>query len=249
MAYDQLFDLHENKTLLAISIRKQISNIGIGAIIWGAINIALGLFAMRINPINIGLLILGSLMLGAGIRALINPSRRILLEAAFVGLLLFAWNVTILVINTNAGADVHPRGLIIPLVITVVLFQQFRKLGHITDLIESVTPADIKNTKALCTALLKKKVKNEADVAETANIRSRVQFLGDRAFFVHKDLMRAFVASRQEVQGAVSNSAKNKIALAFVHPLGKLKYQYKKANAAKLKAWLAGGAPQDQPAA
>jgi len=120
MAYDPLFDSEENKALVAICTRKLIRNIGIGGIIWGVINVGIGIAAVQEAPINVGILILGVLMLGTGIQALARPTLGVLLTETIVTVLLVAWNVGMFFINRGEGAPTDPRGFLFPLIISVV---------------------------------------------------------------------------------------------------------------------------------
>jgi len=99
MAYDTWFDTDENKALIAICTRKLISNIGIGGIIWGVINIAIGVVAMKATTLNLGLVILGVMMFGTGVQAIKSPSLGVLLTETVVTVLLFVWNLGISVVS------------------------------------------------------------------------------------------------------------------------------------------------------
>ena len=92
MTDDRLFDTDENKALIAICTRKLISNIGIGGIIWGAVNTLLGIVAMQATILNVGLVILGVMMLSTGVQAVKSPSLGVLLAETIVTILLFLWN-------------------------------------------------------------------------------------------------------------------------------------------------------------
>ena len=63
--------------------------------------------------------------------------------------------------------------------------------------------------------------------------------MDDRAFFIQRDLMRAFVAPKDEIRNAVAKPDAKAWKVAFNHPLGKLKYQFNKKNSEKLRTWLA----------
>jgi hypothetical protein len=82
VTYDKWFDTDENSALIAICARKMISNM-----VLGVLNIALGVPAMRINTLNAGLVILGVMMLGAGVQAIKSPSLAALLVETIVTIL------------------------------------------------------------------------------------------------------------------------------------------------------------------
>ena len=238
MNYDKLFDTDENRALLAICTRKLIGNIGIGAIIWGVINIAIGVVAIIETVINVGVLILGVVMLGTGIRARKSPTLGVLLTQTIVAAVLFVWNLGISILNLLAMGAFTPQGLVFPLIIAIVFAGYYRKLGHLRAVIASVEPEKIKATKKMCKTLVKKKLKDEPLIVQTTNRRCRAQLLPDRAFFIQRDLMRAFVAPRDAVLGTVAKPDAKAWKLQFLHPLGKLTYQFDRKNSDKLKHWL-----------
>jgi hypothetical protein len=91
MTYDSVFDSAENQALLAVCAHKTIRTAAIAGIVWGAINLGIGYFAVQANPLNAGILVLGFLMLGAGVTAMRKPSLHSLLAEAFISLpLLFS---------------------------------------------------------------------------------------------------------------------------------------------------------------
>jgi hypothetical protein len=241
MPHDSWFDTDENKALIAICARKLISNIGIGGIVWGAINLLIGAFAILDNPINAGILILGVVMLGAGIQALRNPTLGVLLTETIVTGLLFVWNLGISILNSLTGGGIEPRGLIFPLVIAVVFINYYRKLGPLREQIASVAPEKIKSTKQVCKTLLKKKLKEEPSVVQTNDSRCRAQLMENLAFFVQRDLMRAFVVSKEDLRRTVVDPEAKKLKMKFNHPLGALVYQFDKGSSEKLRAWFGKG--------
>jgi hypothetical protein len=239
MAYDALFDTEDNRALIAICTRKLIANIGVGGILWGVINIAIGIVAMQTTLLNTGLLILGVMMLGTGVQAIRRPSLGVLLTETVVTVLLFLWNLGISVLNTMALGVFDPQGLIFPLIIAVAFANYYRKLGHLRTLIASVEPERIKATKQMCKTLLKKKLKNEPSVVQTRAGTCRAQMVDESAFFIQRDMMRAFVGSKEDIRKAIAKPDAKRLKMVFNHPVGKLTYQFDKKNSEKLKNWLA----------
>jgi hypothetical protein len=239
MTEDNLFDTDRNRALTAICTRKLISNIGIGGIIWGVINTALGVVAMQANMLNVGLVILGVMMLGTGVRAIKSPSLGVLLTETIVTILLFVWNLGIAILNFQALGVFEPRGLIFPLVIAVMFANYYRKLGHLREHIASVEPEMIKETKQICKTLLKKKLKNEPSVIQTTDRKCRAQLMDGTAFFIQRDLMRAFVGSKDDIRNGIVKPDAKSLKLHLNHPVGKLKYQFDKKNSEKLNNWFA----------
>lgn len=238
MSVDGLFDRDENKALAAICTRKLISNIGIGGLVWGAINTVIGIVAMQETMLNAGLVILGVMMLGTGIQAVTRPTLGVLLTETIVTILLLIWNVGIAILNFKAIGAFDPKGLIFPLVIAVMFANNYRKLGHLREHIAAVEPERIKATKQMCKMLLKKKLKTEPSIVQTANRKCRAQMLDGKAFFIQRDLMRAFVGSKDDVRSAIVNPDAPRLKLVFNHPVGKLNYSFDKNNSEKLNNWL-----------
>jgi hypothetical protein len=238
MSYDQWFDSDENRTLMAICTRKLIKNIGIGGIIWGVINIGIGAVAIQATALNAGILILGVMMLGTGVQALRSPTLGVLLTETIVTVLLFLWNLGISVLNLLAGEPFDPRGLLFPLIIAVVCANNYRRLGPLRDRIATVAPEKIEATKRVCKAIVKKKLKDEPLIVQTTDRKCRAQLMNDRAFFIQRDLMRAFVGTRDAIRVAVAKPEAKSWTTAFNHPLGKLKYRFDKKNTEKLRVWL-----------
>lgn len=246
MEYESWFDTNENRTMLAICARKLISNIGIGGTIWGLINIVLGIIAMQTTVINVGIVILGIMMLGMGIRARKNPSIGILLGGTIITILLFLWNLGISILNFLAAGAFDPRGLIFPIIFAVVFSNNYRRLRYIKDNIASIQPDKIKAAKQICKTLLKKKLKDEPTIIQTHNRRCRAELMEDKAFFIQRDLMRAFVGSRDNIRNVIVNSNTKKLKMNINHPLDKLTYHFDKKNSEKLKNWLSAGVELNQ---
>ena len=225
--------------LMVICARKLIRNIGIGGIVWGVFNIVFGVVAIQATIINVGILILGVLMLGTGVQALRNPSLGVLLTETIVSVLLFVWNVGIAVLNQIEVGTFEPRGLIFPLIIAGVIGNYYRKLGHLREEIASIDPGKIEAAKQVCKTLLKKKLKDEPLLVQTADRKCRVQLMDGQAFFIQNDLLRAFVGSTEAIRSAIAKPEAKAWKLVFNHPVGKLGYNFDRKNSEKIKSWLA----------
>jgi hypothetical protein len=188
--------------------------------------------------LNVGLVILGVMMLGTGIQAVKSPSLGVLLTETIVTVLLLLWNLAIAILNFQAFGTFEPRGLIFPLIIAAVFANYYRKLEHLREQIASVEPEKIKATKKICKTLLKKNLKNEPALIQTTDRRCRAQLMEESAFFIQRDLLRAFVGSKQDIAEAVVKPDAKKLKLLFDHPVGKLMYHFDKKNSEKLKEWL-----------
>lgn len=241
MPHDPLFDSTENQALLAVCARHTIRNAGIGALIWGVINLGIGYAGIQVNILNVCVLGIALLMLGTGIAALAKPSLHALLAAAVVSTLLLVWNIGIIVLNFMAGArgPGFGGGLILPLVAAAVFFQQYVKLGHLKAAIGTMDHGAVKEASGLCQQLFKSKLKHSPDIAEASSKRCRMRLMSDAVFFAQRNLGRAFHMSRTNFQQCIEDSGKKRIRVVVRHPLGKLTYAFDKKNSDKIKGWLA----------
>src|SRR6185369_10599441 len=107
MQIDPFFAQNENQSLLVVCARKKIHSAAIFGMIWGGINLLIGVVAVRVNPLNAGLVVLALLMLGTAINAFRKPSLHCLLAEAIVSALLFVWNIGIAFLNASLGGATH----------------------------------------------------------------------------------------------------------------------------------------------
>lgn len=238
MAYESWFDTNENQALLAICARKLIKNVGVGSLVWGVINIVAGILAMQVTLLNVGILMLGLLMLGSGLYALVAPSLWALLAATITAVLLFLWNVGISVLNYFAAGTFDFRGLIFPVIIALAFASEYRKLRPLREQIVQVKTEEIKNAQLVCKHLNAKKVKQEPLLAQTSDGKCRVQLFPEKAFFVQKDLMRAFIAPRESVRNVIDRFDAPSLKMKIAHPMGDLKYSFDRKNSEKFRVWL-----------
>jgi len=248
MTHDPVFDSTENQALLVVCARKTIRTAAIFGIVWGAINLVIGFFAVQVNPLNAGILVLALLMLGTGVVALRKPSLHILLSEAVVSLLLLFWNVGITALNARIGTSganpVNGHGLIWPAIAAVILFRQYIKLGHLKDAICAMDNATVKEASGLCKQLFQSKLKQSPDIAEASSRRCRLRLMTDSVFCAQRNLARAFHMSRENFKQCIRDTGGKRIRVVVRHPLGKLTYAFNKKNSDKIKGWL--GVPASQ---
>jgi hypothetical protein len=194
MQHDPVFDSTENQALLVVCARKTIRGGAIAGIIWGAINLVIGFFALQFNLLNLGMVALGFIMLGTGITALSKPSLHTLLAEAVVSWLLLIWNAGTTVLNVSEGYTDHLNwhGLVAPLIVGVVFFQQYRKLGHLKEAIATMDGQTVAEASKVCKELFKTRLKTSPDVAEASSKRCRIRFMSDSVFCAQRNLARAF---------------------------------------------------------
>jgi len=163
------------------------------------------------------------------------------LTETIVTVLLLVWNLGISVLNFVVMGTFSPHGLIFPLIIAIVFANYYRKLGHLREQITSVDPEKIKATKQMCKTLVRKRLKNEPLLVQTTDRKCRAQLMDESAFFIQRDLMRAFVGSKEDIRRAVVKPDAKSLKLHFNHPVGKLRYQFDRNNSEKLNNWFAIG--------
>ena len=246
MDRDPIFNSAENQALLAVCARKTIRTAAIAGIVWGSINLLLGLVLVLANPINAGILVLGLLMLGTGLTALRKPSLGVLLSEAVVSVLLLGWNIGISVLNARAGDTTHidGHGLIFPAIAAVVFFSQYKRLGHLKDAIASMDHAVVKEAATICKQIFKTKVKDVPDVVQASSNRCRLKLMSDSVLCVQRNLARAFSLNRTDFQQCILHPEKTRLRVVVRHPLGKLTYAFDRKNSEKIKSWLGTSAPQ-----
>src|ERR1700720_578787 len=240
MKHDPVFDSTENQALLVVCARKTIRTAAIVGIGWGAINLAIGYFAVQVNPLNAGILALGLLMLGTGVIAMNKPSLNSLLSEAVVSVLFVCWNIGITIFNVRTGYAEHinGRGLIWPAIAAVIFFRQYIKLGHLKDAICAMDQATVKEAAGLCKQLFRSKLTKSPNIAEASSKRCRLRLMSDSVFGVQRNLARAFHMSREHFKQCVRDTHKKRIRVVVRHPLGKLTYAFNEKNSEKIKSWL-----------
>jgi hypothetical protein len=240
MPHDPIFDSVENQALLVVCARKAIRTGGIIGIVWGAINLVIGFFAIQIDILNVGILVLALVMLGAGVAAIKKPSLPSLLSGAIVSVLLLCWNIGIVVVNARTGYNEHinAHGLVWPAIAAVIFVRQYFKLGHLKEAISAMDRATVKEASVLCKLLFRSKIKQSADIVEASSKRCRVKLMTNSVFCAQRNLARAFHMSRASFQQCIRDVNKPRIRVVVRHPLGKLTYAFDRKNSEKIKSWL-----------
>jgi hypothetical protein len=246
MQTDPLFARNENQALLVVCARKKIRNAAIIGIIWGAINLSVGAFLIQVNPLNVGLLLLGLLMLATGVTALRKPSLHCLLAEGFVAALLFVWNVGTTMLNLSAGVAPHinPHIFIWPAMAAGVFFHQYRRLGHLKEAMNAMAHETVKEATALCKTLFKAKLKESPDIAEASSRQCRLRLMTDAVFCVQRNLASAFYLNRDTFQQCIPDVNRKRLRIVVRHPLGKLTFAFDKKNSDKIKGWLSNSLAQ-----
>lgn len=245
MQTDPLFARNENQALLVVCARKKIRNAAVIGVIWGTINLVLGILALRITPLNAGLVLLGLLMLGTGVNALRKPSLSCLLAEGIVAALLFVWNLGITLLNQLVGAGhVNPHILIWPAVAAGVFLHQYHRLGHLKEAISTMAQDTVKEATALCKNLFKAKLKESPDIAEASSRKCRLRLMTDAVFCVQRNLAAAFYLNRDTFQQCIPDLNRKRLRMVVRHPLGKLTFAFDKKNSDKIKGWLSNSVAQ-----
>src|ERR1700730_9699375 len=247
MTHDPVFDSTENQALLVVCARKTIRTAAIVGIVWGAINLVIGFFAVQANPLNAGILVLGLLMLGTGVMAIRKPTLHSLLSEAVVSVLLLCWNIGIAVINARAGYSdgIGGHGLIWPAIAAVVFFRQYLRLGHLRDAISAMDHGMVKEASTLCKQLFKNKLKQSPDIVQASSKRYRARLMKDSIFCAQRNVSHAFHMSREHFRQCIRDLGQKRLRVVVRHPLGKIAYGFDKKNSDKIKSWLGQTAPNN----
>jgi len=238
VSHDPLFDSEQNRALLAFCARRQIRNNGIGGIAWGAINIIIGIGGTDAPAIRMGMAVLGAAMLLVGIWVLRRPTRRALFVEMVVSITLSAWLMGS-EIDSHQGLDeMDLRVAALPLFVAIAFIGNYRGLQRVDGRVFSIDAQRIRKAEEICKAVMEEELEDDHSVVESTMRQCRAQLLDGRAFFIQRDLMRAFVASRNEVAAAIAKPGAKRCKLTFNHPLGKLSYSFNSSESEKIKAWL-----------
>jgi len=191
---------------------------------------------------------LGLLLLAWGISAIYKPSRRTILEGVFIaGLALILMLITwIPYLDRGQGFALFiATGLF---TVSSTLFTYYRKSERIRRHIDSQSLERIDGIHQLREQFKKMKQGGDHPVVQDASKTCRAQLQEDRAFFIQRDLLRAFIGRREHILKAVAKPAARRWKLSFAHPLGEIVYRFDQKNTAKLKQWLAAElAPESTP--
>jgi len=241
MSHDPVFDSTENQALLVVCARKTIRHAAILGIVWGVINLVIGFFAIQATALNAGILVLGLLMLGAGVTALNKPSISSLLNESIVSVLLLCWNIGIAIFNARSGYGDHVNGhgLIWPAIAAIIFFRQYQRLSHLKEAIASMDHAKVKEASDLCKQLFKSKLKQSPDIVEASSRRYRLRLMSGSVFCAQRNLTQAFHMSRENFKQCIRDLGKKRLSVVVRHPVGKIAYAFDKNNSDKIKGWLA----------
>ena len=240
MGWNEAFDREENRILLGMCTRNTIRMYGIGALIWGIINLALGFAAVKEASINYILVAVSLGITITGISAVINPGLKLLFTASIVTFVLWLWNIFVLFYNYSTTGFVHFSlfGDVMTLVVAVSFFIQYKKLQFIQDIVTGITGEQFKQTKKICKALFKTKQKKFPNICAISRPRGKVELREDKAFFLEGMMLAAFLVNREELRECIDDPSAKKYTVTILHPLKKKKYLFNKKYTGKIREWL-----------
>jgi len=244
MGFEFIFKTDENRALTAICAREYIRRIGVGSIALGMLNLATGAWALQHTGANMILIALGALLVATGGHALLRPSIRAVGLATAITFGLLLWQVLALALNIFLKDFFSPAPVILTAMALSVLLLCLLKLQPARREIEEMRPRDVEAGKRLCREVLRGNSKEESTIIRSMDGRCKTSLMADRALFVQRDMMRAFVQPKQAVREAIRRPESSKLVLRFAHPLGKVTYRFNRANSQKLKVWLAVNPPR-----
>jgi hypothetical protein len=125
-------------------MRKTLFSSGIGSLIFGALAIAISVPGMKVNPINVILLMIGVLLVAEGLWLVIAPVPAGIIAAGIGLMLVGIWNIFVTVFNSAHGQGV---GIIAGLAVAQIVWsiQCFARYPRFKDIPrETPSPATLK---------------------------------------------------------------------------------------------------------
>jgi hypothetical protein len=141
------------------------------------------------------------------------------------------------------------------LIIAIAFGNYYRKLAPMAGLIAAVPADRVKSMREICKQIRKKRLKDEPGIVQTNDGKCRAQLLQGRAFFVQKDLQKAFFVTQEQLAETIDKPDAKRLKIIIRHPIEKTVYAFDARNSERLNAWLAaeslpaaaGGAPPPLP--
>jgi hypothetical protein len=114
--------------------RARLRMLAYGSIVWGLINLALGIIALQNHPINLVLVLVGLLLLLEGIWFSIRPSPLGVLVDGLILLLIGLWDVFIVMLDVLAGGVPRVHWEILGLIFLGIATYRLKTYPHIDQL-------------------------------------------------------------------------------------------------------------------
>jgi len=254
MPPEEWFDTEQNNALLAICTRQSIKRIGIAGVVWGCINLLLGVVAVSQNILNVGLVMLALLVILSGVYALVRRTLGAILFAAIVCVLLVLWNIGVTILNVVL-ADQSPAGIvgiIIVIAVAFFFFKQYSRLRPLRKVIASLNSEEIRRAKELTRSIMKAKLKENPDIVLATQKsfwgrgKCRIRLMEQQAFFTKRNLSHAFVMPKEAMRSAIPDLTSGKFKFVVNHPVEKISYRIGKKDTEKIRNWLSTTEPTDE---
>jgi hypothetical protein len=187
---------------------RTLRHMGWGGVVFGIINIALGItFTLTMHPINLILVLIGLFVLAAGIWCLALPGAEGAICNGIALILVGLWNLFVTVLNIAAGANPQVWWAIFGIILIAAGVQCFQKYARFSEALRhGVSREEMTMMDRLVKSILKANAKEDDDIilfqvrAFFGQKNWRGQ-LGQRvAFFVEQMTKEVLVADKDDMR-------------------------------------------------
>ncbi|HEY7427225.1 MAG TPA: hypothetical protein VH682_23525 [Gemmataceae bacterium] len=187
--------------------RARLRTLARGSIVWGLINLAIGVVALQNHPINLVLVLIGLFLLLEGVWFSIRPSALGVLVDALVLLLIGLWDVFIVALDVLAGGVPRIHWMILGLIFLGIATYRLKTYPHIDQLFrEPFADEDLQQVEELVHYIT---TSNPRQVHDLITFRTRADLRQERhwraylgphyALFLDMVWKKALVAGRADV--------------------------------------------------
>jgi hypothetical protein len=187
---------------------RALRTMGWGGIVFGLINIGLGIaFVVSLHPINAVLALIGLFLLLSGVWCLVLPGAEGVITNGIALILVGVWNIIVTVLNLAAGANPQVWWAVFGVFLIAAAVQCFQKYARFAEALRhGVSQQEKAMMDGLVKAILKANAKEDEDII-TFQVRTfaqqkewRGQLRQDVAVFVEKMSKEVLVAPRAGVR-------------------------------------------------
>jgi hypothetical protein len=187
---------------------RSLRRMGWGGIVFGIINIALGIgFAFALNPINALLTLIGLLLLASGVWCLVLPTAEAVIANGIALVLVGLWNIFVTLLNTVAGQVPQVWWALFGVALIVAGVKSFQKYARFSRALRhGATKDEMATMDRLVKTILKANAKTDEDIvtfsASTFMQKKmwRGQLRDNVAVFVDKMSKEILVADKADVR-------------------------------------------------
>jgi hypothetical protein len=188
--------------------RRSLRRMGWGGIVFGIINLGLGIaFTVNLGPINLVLALIGLFLVASGVWCLVLPGAEGVISNGIALILVGLWNIAVTLLNLAAGAAPQIWWAIFGGVLIAGGIQCFQKYARFSKALRyRVSEDEMAMMDRLVQTILKGDVKVEQDMVafQARGFAQQKQWLGrlgdEAAVFVEKMSKEILVARKKKVR-------------------------------------------------